>query len=138
MPAELAGQRPLLERAAAGDREAFALVYDTQVEGVYRYLLAWTGNPTETAELTAQVFHAAIGWLPATTSPEGEAAAWLTAMTRDALAQRQGHSEEGGSASPTIEAGWVGQPCRIGGGWVGVVGRASPRPAGVCPPGGGE
>ena len=100
MPAELAGQRPLLERAAAGDREAFALVYDTQVEGVYRYLLAWTGNPTETAELTAQVFHAAIGWLPATTSPEGEAAAWLTAMTRDALAQRQGHSEEGGSASP--------------------------------------
>ncbi|MET0228282.1 MAG: hypothetical protein ABW234_06215, partial [Actinomycetes bacterium] len=101
MPAELAGQRPLLERAAAGDREAFALVYDTQVEGVYRYLLAWTGNPTETAEVTAQVFHAAIGWLPATTSPEGEAAAWLTAMTRDALAQRQGHSEEGGSASPT-------------------------------------
>jgi len=100
VPAELAGQRPLLERAAAGDRAAFALVYDTQVEGVYRYLLAWTGNPTETAELTAQVFHAAIGWLPATTSPEGEAAAWLTAMTRDALAQRQGHSEEGGSASP--------------------------------------
>jgi DNA-directed RNA polymerase specialized sigma24 family protein len=78
VPAELAGQRPLLERAAAGDREAFALVYDTQVEGVYHYLLAWTGNPTETAELTAQVFHAAIGWLPATTSAEGEAAAWLT------------------------------------------------------------
>jgi DNA-directed RNA polymerase specialized sigma24 family protein len=92
VPAELAGQRPLLERAAAGDREAFALVYDTQVEGVYHYLLAWTGNPTETAELTAQVFHAAIGWLPATTSAEGEAAAWLTAMTRDALAQRQGSS----------------------------------------------
>jgi DNA-directed RNA polymerase specialized sigma24 family protein len=98
VPAELAGQRPLLERAAAGDREAFALIYDTQVEGVYRYLLAWTGNPTSTAELTAQVFHAAIGWLPATTGSEGEAAAWLTAMTRDALAQRQGQgqAESGG------------------------------------------
>ena len=101
MPAELAGQRPLLERAAAGDREAFALVYDTQVEGVYRYLLAWTGNPTETAELAAQVFHAAIGWLPAATGPEGEAAAWLTAMTRDALAQRQGSGgARGGGATP--------------------------------------
>src|SRR5215212_6989961 len=49
VPAELAGQRPLLERAAAGDREAFALVYDTQVEGVYHYLLAWTGNAAEAA-----------------------------------------------------------------------------------------
>jgi DNA-directed RNA polymerase specialized sigma24 family protein len=92
VPAELAGQRPLLERAAAGDREAFALVYDTQVEGVYHYLLAWTGSPAETAELTAQVFHAAIGWLPASTGADGEAAAWLTAMTRDALAQRHGSS----------------------------------------------
>ena len=133
MPAELAGQRPLLERAAAGDREAFALVYDTQVEGVYRYLLAWTGNPTETAELTAQVFHAAIGWLPATTSPEGEAAAWLTAMTRDALAQRQGHSEEGGSGSPAgSEAGGSSSPAGSeagGSGWSGVPHPALPASA---------
>ena len=104
MPAELAGQRPLLERAAAGDREAFALVYDTQVEGVYRYLLAWTGNPTETAELTAQVFHAAIGWLPAGNGTEGEAAAWLTAMTRDALAQRQGSSGAAEAAGDVVAA----------------------------------
>ncbi|HEY6709282.1 MAG TPA: hypothetical protein VJB61_17015 [Actinomycetota bacterium] len=104
MPAELAGQRPLLERAAAGDREAFALVYDTQVEGVYRYLLAWTGNPTETAELTAQVFHAAIGWLPASTGAEGEAAAWLTAMTRDALAQRQGSGGAAEAAGDVVAA----------------------------------
>ena len=104
VPAELAGQRPLLERAAAGDREAFALVYDTQVEGVYRYLLAWTGNPTETAELTAQVFHAAIGWLPAGNGTEGEAAAWLTAMTRDALAQRQGSSGAAEAAGDVVAA----------------------------------
>jgi DNA-directed RNA polymerase specialized sigma24 family protein len=104
VPAELAGQRPLLERAAAGDREAFALVYDTQVEGVYHYLLAWTGNPAETAELTAQVFHAAIGWLPATTGAEGEAAAWLTAMTRDALAQRQGSCGAAEAAGDVVAA----------------------------------
>ena len=135
MPAELAGQRPLLERAAAGDREAFALVYDTQVEGVYRYLLAWTGNPTETAELTAQVFHAAIGWLPATTSPEGEAAAWLTAMTRDALAQRQGHSEEGGSASPAgSEPGGSGSPAGSEAGGSGSSGVPHPALPASAPP----
>jgi DNA-directed RNA polymerase specialized sigma24 family protein len=90
VPAELAGQRPLLERAAAGDREAFALVYDDQVEGVYRYLLAWTGNRIEAAELTSQVFHSASGWLPTTNGAEGEAAAWLIAMSRDALTAHPG------------------------------------------------
>ena len=69
MPAEIAGQRPLLERAAAGDREAFALVYDDQVEGVYRYLLAWTGDRAEAAELTGQVFGNALAWLPAPWGP---------------------------------------------------------------------
>jgi DNA-directed RNA polymerase specialized sigma24 family protein len=96
VPAELAGQRPLLERAATGDREAFALLYDTQVTGVYRYLLAWTGRPAEAADLTAQVLHSATGWLPTTTGPEGEASAWLTAMSRDALAQRQAAAGPGG------------------------------------------
>src|SRR5215207_10136860 len=90
VPAEMAGQRPLLERAAAGDREAFALVYDDQVEGVYRYLLAWTGDRIEAAELTSQVFHSASGWLPTTNGAEGEAAAWLIAMARDALTTRPG------------------------------------------------
>jgi hypothetical protein len=28
VPAEMAGQRPLLERAAAGDREAFARLFE--------------------------------------------------------------------------------------------------------------
>ncbi|HET7516688.1 MAG TPA: hypothetical protein VFN05_03105, partial [Actinomycetes bacterium] len=98
MPAELAGQRLLLERAATGDREAFALLYDTQVTGVFRYLLAWTGSPAEAADLTAQVFHSATGWLPAITGPEGEASAWLTAMSRDALAQRQAVPGSGGGA----------------------------------------
>jgi hypothetical protein len=88
IPAEQAGQRRLLEHTAAGDRDAFARLYDTQVEGVYRYLLAWTGDPGEAADLTAEVFHSAMGWLPTTSGPEGEAGAWLTAMSRDALAQR--------------------------------------------------
>jgi DNA-directed RNA polymerase specialized sigma24 family protein len=97
----MAGQRPLLERAAAGDREAFALVYDDQVEGVFRYLLAWTGDRIEAAELTSQVFHSASGWLPTTNGAEGEAAAWLIAMSRDALTAQQG------PPGPTVPPGDV-------------------------------
>jgi hypothetical protein len=97
VPAELAGQRPLLALAAAGDREAFARRYDGQVEGVYRYLLAWTGDRAQAAELTAEVFHSALAWLPATAAGEGEAGAWLTAMARDAVAQRRG-------------SGWIAGP----------------------------
>lgn len=88
MPAEIAGQRPLLERAADGDREAFAQLYDTHVEGVYRYLLAWTGNRQQAAGLTAQVFHTALGWLPS--AHDRDLGAWLIALARDAMAERRG------------------------------------------------
>ena len=97
VPAEMAGQRPLLERAAAGDREAFVRLYQVQVEGVYRYLLAWTGDRAEAAELTGQVFRDALHWLPATVGGEVEAGAWLIAMARDAVAQRRG-------------SGWIAGP----------------------------
>jgi hypothetical protein len=89
VPAEIAGQRPLLERAA-GDREAFARLVDGQVEGVYRYLLAWTGDRGQAADLTVQVFRGALAWLPVTADGQGEAGAWLIAMARDAVAQRRG------------------------------------------------
>jgi DNA-directed RNA polymerase specialized sigma24 family protein len=121
VPAETAGQRPLVERAAVGDREAFALLYDDQVEAVYRYLLAWTGNPAEAASLTRQVFHTALAWLPSTTTREVEAGAWLIAMARDAVAQRGGTARgagEVGVAGPTgalgAAAGAVAAVARLG------------------------
>jgi DNA-directed RNA polymerase specialized sigma24 family protein len=88
--AEVAVQHPLLELAVAGDREAYAQLYDVQVEGVYRYLLAWTGDRSAAAELTGQVFRSALSWLPVTAAGEGELGAWLVAMARDAVAQRRG------------------------------------------------
>ena len=66
VPAQLAGQRPQLAGRAGGDRDAFAELYDAQVEGVYRYLLAWTGERSEAAGLTSRVFHSALAWLPPT------------------------------------------------------------------------
>jgi RNA polymerase sigma-70 factor (ECF subfamily) len=118
VPAETAGQRPLLERAAGGDREAFALLYDDQVEAVYRYLLAWTGNPAEAASLTRQVFHTALAWLPSATRTEVEAGAWLIAMARDAAAQREGAAGVPGEVGPTgtlgPAAGAVAAVARLG------------------------
>ena len=100
----MAGQRPLLERAAAGDREAFAQLYDGQVEGVYRYLVAWTGDRAEAAALTGQVFQAALDWLPVTAGGEGEAGAWLIAMARDAVAHHPGTAGSAGSADGAVAA----------------------------------
>jgi len=115
--AEVARQRPLLERAARGDREAFARLYLTQVDGVYRYLLAWTGTQAAAKELTEQVFRAALAWLPITAGGEAGApqagvagaphadvhvGAWLVALARDAVTQRR-------------EAGWMAGPERADG-----------------------
>ncbi|HEV8372737.1 MAG TPA: hypothetical protein VGR68_06015 [Actinomycetota bacterium] len=96
--AEVAVQRPLLELAVAGDREAYAQLYDVQVEGVYRYLLAWTGDRSAAAELTGQVFRSALSWLPVTAAGEGEVGGWLVAMARDAVAQRRGSGWMAGPA----------------------------------------
>jgi hypothetical protein len=109
--AELAGQRPLLERAATGDREAFAQLYDTQVDGIYRYLLAWTGDRAEAAELTAGVFTGAFSWLTVTNA-EGEVAAWLTAMARDAVAQRRGSGATSTAAGPVAAVARLSDPKR--------------------------
>jgi hypothetical protein len=104
VPAQLAGQRPLLARAAAGDREAFAQLYDAQVEGVYRYLLAWTGDRSEAADLTSRVFHSALAWLPPTAAGGLEAGAWLTAMSRDAVSGRPGPGRDASPAGDPVAA----------------------------------
>ena len=119
--AEVARQRPLLERAARGDRESFARLYLMQVDGVYRYLLAWTGERAAAKELTEQVFRAALAWLPITAGGEAGAGApgagaagagaphadadlgaWLVALARDAVAQwREAGGWPGRSSPPT-------------------------------------
>jgi Sigma-70, region 4 len=104
VPAQLAGQRPLLARAATGDREAFAQLYDAQVESVYRYLLAWTGDRSEAATLTSRVFHSALAWLPPTAGGGVEAGAWLTAMSRDAVSDRPGYARDPGPIGDPVAA----------------------------------
>jgi DNA-directed RNA polymerase specialized sigma24 family protein len=91
---EMERERPLLERAIAGDTAAFAELYAENVDDVYRYLLAWTGDEASARELTEQVFRNALTWLPVIAGGEGDVAAWLLISARDAVVQHRG-------------AGWV-------------------------------
>lgn len=90
LASELDRQRPLLERAIAGDAGAFAELYEEQVDDVYRYLLAWTADDASARDLTEQVFHGALTWLPVIADGEGDLAAWLMTMARDSVVQQRG------------------------------------------------
>jgi DNA-directed RNA polymerase specialized sigma24 family protein len=94
--AEIERQHPLVARAIQGDPEAFATLYDDQVDDVYRYLLAWTWDSATARDLTEQVFRGAVTWLPAIAEGKGDLGAWLIALARDAVGQHLG-------------AGWTGE-----------------------------
>jgi RNA polymerase sigma-70 factor (ECF subfamily) len=87
---EMERERPLLERAIAGDSSAFAELYAENVDDVYRYLQAWTGDEASAGELTEQVFRNALTWLPVIAGGEGDLAAWLLTSARDAVVQHRG------------------------------------------------
>ncbi len=95
--AEIERQRSLVMRAIQGDPEAFATLYDDQVDDVYRYVLAWTWDSATARDLTEQVFRGAVTWLPAIAEGKGDLGAWLIALARDAVGQHLG-------------AGWTGEP----------------------------
>jgi len=85
---EMERERPLLERVIAGDTAAFGELYAENVDDVYRYLLAWTGDEASARELTEQVFRNALTRLPVIADGEGDVAAWLLISARDAVVQR--------------------------------------------------
>lgn len=85
--AEVAHQRPLVELAIAGDSRALTELYEDNVDDLYRYLRAWTADDAAARDLTWRVFHGALAWLPALAESDGELAAWLMTMARDAVVE---------------------------------------------------
>lgn len=49
-------EEQLIRAAQQGDREAFARLYEANVERVYRYLLGRMGEPSDAEDVTAEVF----------------------------------------------------------------------------------
>jgi hypothetical protein len=84
--ASLAIQRRLVERAIEHDPVAVGELFDRYAEDVYGYVLAWTRAVELAERLTERVFRDVLSWLPVMQQGDGELAAWLIAMARDAVA----------------------------------------------------
>ena len=50
------GEQSLVQRAQQGDREAFAQLYESHFDKIYRYVILRIGNQMEAEDMTQQVF----------------------------------------------------------------------------------
>jgi hypothetical protein len=100
--ASLAIQRDLVERAIRHDPVAVGDLFDRYADDVYGYVLAWTRDVEVAERLTERVFRDVLSWLPVMQQGEGELAAWLIAMARDAVAH--GHGARPAAIDPTDPA----------------------------------
>ncbi len=67
----------LVRAAQGGQREAFARLYETHVERVYRYLLTRLGQHADAEDVTAEVFIRAMKALPSYKARGTPLIAWL-------------------------------------------------------------
>ena len=70
-------EEQLVRAAQRGHRDAFARLYETHVERVYRYLLCHLGQPADAEDVTAEVFIRAMKALPSYKAMGTPLMAWL-------------------------------------------------------------
>lgn len=75
-----------IARAIAGDPEAFSLLYERYVTRIYNYIYYRTGNPAEAEDLTARVFHRALGRITAYQNKGVPFSAWLYRIAHNLVA----------------------------------------------------
>lgn len=90
--AEGAGDRPadeqeLARRAAAGDRRAFAALYDLHVDAIYRYAYFRVRSDAEAEDVTSDVFQRALVAMPRY-EPRRPFLAFLYTIARNVVADR--------------------------------------------------
>lgn len=76
-------EEALVISAQRGDRDAFAQLYEANVERVYRYLLSRLGEPADAEDVTAEVFINAMRSLPSYRSKGTPLIAWLFRIARN-------------------------------------------------------
>jgi len=76
-------ERSLVERAQAGDRDAFEVLVRQKVDAVYRTAYAILGNAADAQDATQETFIAAWRGLPRLREPE-RFAAWLSKIATNA------------------------------------------------------
>jgi len=90
LPLETIGPVPdVIARARAGDREAFAELYDHHVESVYRYLLYRVREPADAEDLASEVFTRAFANIHRYRWQGKSFLAWLYTIARNAVTDRR-------------------------------------------------
>jgi len=87
---EVIGPVPdVIARARAGDRGAFAELYDRHVDSVYRYLLYRVREPSDAEDLTSEVFTRAFANIHRYRWQGKSFLAWLYTIARNAVTDRR-------------------------------------------------
>lgn len=79
----------VIERARSGDRAAFAELYDSFVDSVYRYLLYRVREPADAEDLTSEVFTRAFANIHRYRWQGKSFLAWLYTIARNAVTDRR-------------------------------------------------
>ena len=75
-----------LVRAAQGDAEAFSALYERYVGRIYSYIYYRTGNASDAEDLTARVFHRALGHIQNYRDKGVPFSAWLYRIAHNLVA----------------------------------------------------
>lgn len=79
----------VIERARQGDRAAFAELYDTHIDSVYRYLLYRVREPSDAEDLASEVFTRAFANIHRYRWQGKSFLAWLYTIARNAVTDRR-------------------------------------------------
>jgi len=79
----------VIERARAGDRAAFAELYDAHADAVYRYVLYRVREPSDAEDVTSEVFTRAFANIHRYRWQGKSFLAWLYTIARNAVTDRR-------------------------------------------------
>lgn len=103
----------LARRASAGDRRAFAELYDRHLDAVYRYAFYRLRDDAEAEDVTSDVFHRALVAMPRY-EPRRPFLAFLYTIARNVIADRLRHARPAASFEDAIaQAGDAPSPEQI-------------------------
>jgi RNA polymerase sigma-70 factor (ECF subfamily) len=86
---QLAPVPDVIERARTGDRAAFAELYDTHCDAVYRYILYRVREPADAEDLCSEVFTRAFANIHRYRWQGKSFLAWLYTIARNAVTDRR-------------------------------------------------
>ena len=101
---DVQGERAIVDAARAGDEAALAELYSLYFPRVYRYILARTGNPYDSEDLTEEVFLRVLDAIGRFQWREAPFSAWLFRIAHNAVVSQRRKDGARGRTSALSEA----------------------------------